>query len=62
MPQFAKISGPIHRLLKKENAFYWMPEYETAFRELKEALTSAPVLVYPKFGPEYEFVHKTDVI
>ena len=31
-----------------------------AFRKLKEALTSAPVLVYPKFGPEHEFVLETD--
>lgn len=30
------------------------------FGELKEALTSAPVLAYPKFGPECEFILKTD--
>ena len=28
--------------------------------KLKELLTSAPVLVYPKFGPDVEFVLETD--
>ena len=60
VPQFAKIAAPIHGLLKKENAFAWTSECEVAFRKLKEALTSAPVLVYPKFGPEHEFVLETD--
>ena len=61
VPQFAKIAAPIHGLLKKENAFVWTSECETAFRKLKEeALTSAPILAYPKFGPECEFVLETD--
>ena len=60
VPQFAKIAAPIHSLLKKENAFLWTPACETAFEKFKDALTSAPVLVYPKFGPEKEFVLKTD--
>ena len=60
VPQFAKIAAPIHGLLKKENAFVWTSKCETAFKTLKEALTSAPILVYPKFGPEREFVLETD--
>ena len=60
VPQFAKIAAPIHGLLKKENASAWTPECEAAFKKLKEALTSAPVLVYPKFGHEHEFVLETD--
>ena len=60
VPQFAKIAAPIHGLLKKENAFVWTPECETAFVKLKETLTSAPMLVYPKFGTEHEFVLETD--
>ena len=59
-PQFAKIAAPIHGLLKKENTFAWTSECDTAFRKLKEALTSAPVLIHPKFGPEHEFVLETD--
>ena len=60
MPQFARIAAPIHGLLKKEIAFDWTPECETVFRTLKEVLTSTPILVYPKFGPEYEFALETD--
>ncbi len=33
---------------------------EKAFATLKELLTSAPVLVYPKFGPDQSFILETD--
>ena len=60
VPLFAKIAAPLHGLLKKDNAFVWTSECEAAFIKLKELLTSAPVLVYPKFGPDVEFVLETD--
>ena len=56
VPQFAKIAAPIHGLHRKENAFVWTSGCDTTFRKLKAALASASVLVYPKFGPEHEFV------
>ena len=60
VPGFAKIAAPLHNLMKKEVTFSWTPECETAFCRLKEALISAPVLVYPRFGPECEFILETD--
>ena len=60
VPKFAKIAAPLHALLKKENAFEWTTECTTAFNLLKDALTSSPVLVYPKFGPDSEFILETD--
>ena len=30
------------------------------FNQLKAALTSSPVLVYPQFGPEHDFLLETD--
>ena len=59
VPKFAKIAAPLHALLK-ENAFEWTSECTTAFTLLKDALTSPPVLVYPKFGPDSEFILETD--
>ena len=60
VPKFSKIAAPLHALLKKENVFKWTPECTTAFNLLKDALTSPPVLVYPKFGPDCEFILETD--
>ena len=60
VPNFAKIATPLHALLKKEKVFEWTSECTTAFNLLKDALTSPPVLVYPKFGPNSEFILETD--
>ena len=60
VPKFAKIAAPLHALLKKENTFEWTSECTVAFNLLKDALTSPPVLVYPKFGPDSEFILETD--
>ena len=60
VPKFAKIAAPLHALLKKENVFEWTSDCTTAFNLLKDALTSSPVLAYPKFGPDSEFILETD--
>jgi len=44
---FAKIAHPLHNLTRKNATFVWTDECERAFQELKECLTSAPVLVAP---------------
>jgi hypothetical protein len=57
---FATIAAPLHALTKKNVVFQWTPECEEAFGNLKEALTTAPVLVYPQFGPGCSSILKTD--
>lgn len=44
---FATIVQPLHALTKKYARFHWTEECDQAFKELKQLLTSAPVLGYP---------------
>ena len=60
MPAFAKVSAPLRALTKKNATFLWTTKCEKAFIELKHLLTTAPVLVYPHFGPDRSFVLETD--
>ena len=60
VPGFAAIAAPLHALTKKNIVFQWTTECEEAFRKLKELLISAPVLAYPRFGPDRSFVLETD--
>jgi len=60
IPGFATVAAPLHALTKKNVTFQWSAECEEAFVQLKELLTSAPVLVYPKFGPDHSFILETD--
>ena len=60
MPAFAKVSAPLRALTKKNATFLWTAECETAFVELKRLLTTAPVLAYPRFGPDRSFILETD--
>ncbi|GJP51198.1 hypothetical protein CLOM_g10360 [Closterium sp. NIES-68] len=54
MPQFAKISMPLTNLLKKNTPYKWEPQHQEAMELLKQALTSAPVLILP--DPERDYV------
>ena len=57
---FAKVASPLHALTKKNVEFLWTPECRKAFEQLKKALVTAPVLSYPIFGPDQEFILETD--
>jgi hypothetical protein len=60
VPKFASIAAPIHVLTKKNVPFQWTDECESAFNQLKVALSISPVLVYPRFGPGHSFILETD--
>ncbi|XP_062003229.1 uncharacterized protein LOC133720775 [Rosa rugosa] len=49
---YGLIAKPLTELLKKGN-FIWTPNADTAFSELKAAITSAPVLALPNFDEEF---------
>ncbi|MBJ4302209.1 hypothetical protein JGE01_24745, partial [Salmonella enterica subsp. enterica serovar Typhimurium] len=44
---FSKIAKPMTELLKKDKKYEWSAGCEKSFQELKQRLTSAPVLVLP---------------
>jgi hypothetical protein len=44
---FSTITSPLTKLTRKEVRFVWSEECDASFRELKERLTSAPVLALP---------------
>ena len=54
----ANFSRIAHQLTCKGAEFVWSPECEQAFLELKERLTTSPVLAYPNFSRD--FVLETD--
>ena len=47
-------------LTKKGATFVWSVECQSAFDRFKELLITAPILVYPRFGPDVEFTLETD--
>ena len=44
---FSTIASPLHAFSKKNAPFVWGPSQDTAFNELKNLLTHAPVLALP---------------
>ncbi|KAK3708498.1 hypothetical protein QZH41_003116 [Actinostola sp. cb2023] len=58
IPGFSDTAHPLHRLTEAKTDFQWTPQCQLAFDELKNLLTSAPVLAYPTRYDE--FVLDTD--
>jgi hypothetical protein len=50
---FSKISKPMTKLLEKDKQFKWTSACESSFQELKERLTTAPVLVMPNMQKSF---------
>ena len=55
---YANIAAPLNRLLQKDVPFVWNAGCDEAFRKLKQALVSPPILGYPNF--DREFILATD--
>ncbi|XP_029169373.1 uncharacterized protein LOC114939266 [Nylanderia fulva] len=58
IPQFATLSEPITRLLKKGRRWEWGDDQDRAFQEIRDHLVTAPTLACPNF--EIPFVLQTD--
>jgi len=56
--QFAKVAAALYAVTKSNTEFNWTPDAQQAFIQLKELLTSPPVLLYPLF--DRPFVLHTD--
>lgn len=50
---FSTIMAPITACLKKES-FYWKTASSRAFKEIKDLLTNAPILILPDFSKPFE--------
>lgn len=60
IPQFAEIALPLNQMCRKHVTFNWSRECEESFQKLKSALVTPPVLQYPDFSKNNEFLLQTD--
>ncbi|XP_017431929.1 uncharacterized protein LOC108339302 [Vigna angularis] len=51
---FVRIVAPLTQLTRKDQPFIWTDRCESSFQELKQRLTSAPILVIPDTGKSFE--------
>ena len=58
LPSFSDIAAPLTELTRKDAGFSWSGTAKTAFQKLKDALLSAPILVFHR--DEGDFVLDTD--
>ncbi|GFT58779.1 retrovirus-related Pol polyprotein from transposon 17.6 [Trichonephila clavipes] len=56
--RFSNIARPLHKLTESKQKFQWTKECEDSFLQLKEALTSSPILIYPQ--SDKPFILDTD--
>ncbi|KAL5583507.1 hypothetical protein UlMin_015949 [Ulmus minor] len=50
---FSSLAAPLTALTKKEKKFEWTDKCERSFQELKQRLTSAPILILPSEDKEF---------
>ena len=50
---FSSIASPLSSLTKKKDKFEWTEACEKSFQELKDKLTSAPMLTFSKCSENY---------
>ena len=50
---FADVARPLHDLTKKDIPWEWNAEHQAAFDNLKKAITSSPVLIFPSDDKPY---------
>ncbi|KAI5086841.1 hypothetical protein C0J45_23240, partial [Silurus meridionalis] len=55
---YSSVAAPLHLLTSSLRSFFWGPEAEEAFLELKRRFTEAPILIFP--DPVRQFVVEVD--
>lgn len=60
IPNFAEKARPLNELNKKNSQFIWDTCCQNAFETLKNSLITSPVLQYPDFSNNNQFVLQTD--
>ena len=58
MKNFSKLVAPLNDLLKKDHKYEWILQYQQIFEDIKEMMTTAPILSYPNFNKP--FILSTD--
>ena len=53
MRDFSRIAAPLRQLLKENVPYQWGNAQQTAFSTLKNALITAPILVFPDFNKPF---------
>lgn len=60
IPNFSALLAPLNALLKKNAKIVWTSECDNTLRELKERLSTAPVLNCPDYEHDFPFFVQTD--
>lgn len=60
VPNFAEKASPLNRLCRKNIPFEWDEHCQKSFETLKQCIISPPILQYPDFSENSEFVVQTD--
>ena len=53
---YTKFVGPLSRMTRKNAAFHWTPEAESAWKLIKSKLSSNPILVHPDLEKGYYLI------
>lgn len=60
IPNFAEKTYHLNQLCKKNAKFTWHPYCQKSFEILRDSMTSPPLLQYPDFSQENQFILQTD--
>ena len=58
IPNFSKISKPLTKLLQKDVPFNFTNDCQNSFSDLKQTLTTSPILIYPNFDEPLRINHR----